>query len=458
MSDHDRLEDAVEDFVVDFGLDAMDGDDRTAAIELLRDQVGVQIGLSVLPWSRSALSYARSSGRAGPSSVLASDVTLDPADAAFVNATYGHGFEYDDAHGTSDGHPGSAIVAASIAVGEDVDATLGEVLEAAVVGYEVYTRVGELASPDLIARGFHPHAAQSPFGAAAAAAKLWDLDREVLRNGMAIAASHASGLTEYSSTGGSVKRAHAGVGTRNGIEAVRMAREGITGPRNYLSGNKGFYRAFAGPREVGSRDFDRDRLEIHQAWLKQYACCGCTHAYIDCVHALDPDPERIERVEARIQPKSNSIVGLENENLYAPTNIEEAQFNLPFEVSLAILGHGNGLPTHRKFVEGDLAYDAPEIRGTMEKIDLVVDEKLADEYDPKFVGDLTVTYADGTEEHAFVEDTVGTPENPAGTERLRTKFDEVTNPVLGEEHAARLWEFVTAGDLDRPIADLTALM
>jgi 2-methylcitrate dehydratase PrpD len=238
-----------------------------------------------------------------------------------------------------------------------------------------------------------------------------------------------------------------------------MAKKGVTGPRRYLTGNKGFYRTFVEKSGIAAADFgDPEELRLHETWLKQYACCGCTHAYIDCVDIIDPNAEDIERVEARIQPKSDGIVGTANENLYAPSNIEEAQFNLPFEVALAILDHGNGFETHRKLISGDLALDDPELLETMKLIELDPAPSLGDQYDPKFVGDLTVHYEDGSSEHAFVEDATGTPDNPPKEAESREKFRELTLEILGEHGVEDLWNFVDEAGAESPIAEVTSLI
>ena len=56
--------------------------------------------------------------------------------------------------------------------------------------------------------------------------------------------SHCSGTTEYSSSGGSVKRVHSGIGALNGIRAAELAQAGITGPTHFLTGKKGYFRTF----------------------------------------------------------------------------------------------------------------------------------------------------------------------------------------------------------------------
>ena len=455
------FEDAIDDFLSELDAGILSTADREAARVLLTDQLGVQVGLADLPWSEQATAAALDGAPDGKATIVANGLRVDPETAAFCNASYAHGFEYDDAHSASDGHPGSVTVSVALALAEAEDRTLAEAVVAIVAGYEVYTRIGTALSPALLARGWHPHAVLAPFGAAATAATIEGLSSERTRHALAIAASHASGITEYSSTGGSVKRVHAGIGAQNGIRAVRLASRGVTGPDRYLTGNKGAFRAFAGVEPPGPdpETFGRERLEIHDTWLKLHSCCGCTHAYLDCLDEIDPasDPDRIDRVEARVQPSTDSIVGTQNENLYEPTSIEEAQFNLPFELALAILGWGNGVESHRALVAGDRRYDDPALRATMDRIELRIDREL-ERYDPAFVGDLTVEYVDGTTEEAFVEHARGTPGNPASAAERRRKFDELTEPILGSDQASELWSVATDAPLETPVRELRSLI
>ena len=219
------LERVVAEFLVGFAWDDIDGESLTAAKTLLKDQLAVQIGASQLPWSRDVRRFMRKP-RPGSSTVVADGVRMDAADAAYLNATYGGGFEYDDIAGN--GHPGCCVVPVALAVGEELGVNLEQMVEAMVAGYEVYVRLERLASPDLVNRGWHPHAVIANFGAAAVAAKLHGLNVEKSLHALAIALSHASATTEFTSTGGSIKRVHAGIAARNGIEAVELARAGIT--------------------------------------------------------------------------------------------------------------------------------------------------------------------------------------------------------------------------------------
>src|SRR3954463_13754481 len=114
------LERAVAQLVVDFGSAHVDAASRAAARSLIKDQLAIQIGAARLPWSRQ-VRKARAL-RPGQSTLVGEDTRVAAADAAYLNATYGHGFEYDDFAGNA--HPGCCVVPTALAIGEEVGATL----------------------------------------------------------------------------------------------------------------------------------------------------------------------------------------------------------------------------------------------------------------------------------------------------------------------------------------------
>ncbi|RZL91571.1 MAG: MmgE/PrpD family protein [Variovorax sp.] len=452
------LEQAVVELVQELTPDRLGPEARVAVSTLMRDQLAVQIGSSRLPWSKQILTFAAKRQLPGRSSVVGSQLKMSATDAAFVNAVYGHGFEYDDAHRVSASHPGCCVVPTALALGEELDASLDEVITALVVGYEVYTRIGNLAAPDLLQRGFHPHAVLSVFGAAAITAKLRRFDAETTLNTLAIALSHASGTGEFTSTGGSVKRVHSGIGVRSGMASADMAEAGITGPRAFLSGTKGFYRTFL-QKTVSEQDTRRfylaGTLEVQKLWLKPYCCCGCIHAYIDAIRPFAPRVSEIESVVARIQRSANVVVGTVNANAYTPKNIEHVQFSLPIQMAFTMLGLGNGYRVHLDYLEGRVDMEA--VMATAERIRIIEDQELDRKYPGKFVADLTVEFRDGSSEQMFVEDSIGTLDNPIPAAEHDAKFFELTSGVLGTVQAERLREALFALDPQMRAAELAAL-
>ncbi|TSD94102.1 MmgE/PrpD family protein [Skermania sp. ID1734] len=456
------VEEAVARLVTDLTFDTIPSDALVGARRLMQDQLALQVGSAALPWSQAVLQLTRTAHAPGRSHVAASGEEMSAADAAFVNATYGHGFEYDDAHRSSSSHPGSCVVSAALAVGEELGTSMREVITGIVAGYEVYTRIGKLAAPELLERGFHPHGLLSNFGAAAVVAKMRGFDLSTTVHALAIALSHASGTTEYTSSGGSIKRVHAGIGTRNGIRAAEMAAAGITGPTTFLSGGKGFYRTYAGRPVTDdlARTFGLDQtFEITRVWLKPYCCCGISHAYIDGARQLSARAGEVRSVVLGIQTGGNVIVGNKNANAYAPRIIEHLQYSLPFQFALSMLGKGNGFSTHHAYLAGHLdVSEGSDVAVLAHKVKIEVKPELDDAYPGRWVGDITVDYIDGSCDRVFVDNPIGTAENPMSQQDLDAKFRDVTVSTLGAERSETLLWAIRGGDLDRPAADFAALL
>ncbi|MDV7242632.1 MULTISPECIES: MmgE/PrpD family protein [Rhodococcus] len=456
------VEEAVARLVTDLTFDTIPADALAGARRLMQDQLALQVASASLPWSRAVLELTRAAHVPGKAHVAASGDQMSAADAAFVNATYGHGFEYDDAHRASSSHPGSAVVSAALAVGEELGATMREVITGIVAGYEVYTRIGNLAAPELLERGFHPHGLLSNFGAAAVVAKMRGFDAETTVHALAIALSHASGTTEYTSSGGSIKRVHSGIGTRNGIRAAEMAAAGITGPTTFLTGGKGFYRTFVGRpvADDAAATFGLDNtFEITRIWIKPYCCCGINHAYIDGARQLAARAADIDSVLLGIQTGGDVIIGNKNANAYAPKIIEHLQYSLPFQFALSTLGKGNGFATHHAYLDGQLDIGpGSDVAALAQKVKIEVTPELDNAYPGRWVGDITVTYTDGTTEHLFIDNPTGTAENPMSQDGLDVKFRDVISGSLGTERGDTLLRAIQSGDPDQPASDFAALL
>jgi 2-methylcitrate dehydratase PrpD len=448
--------------VTDLTFDAIPPDALAGARRLMQDQLALQVASAGLPWSQAVLNLTRAAHIPGKSQVAVSGDLMSAGDAAFLNATFGHGFEYDDAHRASSSHPGSCLVSAALAVGEELGATMREVITGMVAGYEVYTRIGNLAAPELLERGFHPHGLLSNFGAAAVVAKMRNFDFDRTLDALSIALSHASGTTEYTSTGGSIKRAHAGIGTRNGIRAAEMAAAGITGPNSFLTGGKGFYRTFVGRAvdDTAADIFALDkRFEITRVWVKPYCCCGINHAFIDGARELQARAGEIDAVVLGLQSGGDVVIGNKNANAYAPTIIEHLQYSLPFQFALSALGQGNGFSTHNSFMRGhlDIGPDS-QIHDLAHRVKIEVRPDLDTAYPGRWVADITATFRDGGREHIFVEHPLGTAENPMSAADLDAKFADLTVETMGAAHSSALMAAIQSGDLDTSAADFAALL
>ena len=458
MNDNSQsLERAVARFVVNYSPADIDEATREAVKGLIKDQFAIQIGASVLPWSQQTFQFR--APRPGKATIANSNQTAAAVDAAYLNASYGHGFEYDDFFGNA--HPGCAVVPAAFALGEELGADLETVITALVVGYETYVRIGKWGSPAVLNEGWQPHAIWGGFGIAALASKMYGLNEDQTFHALAIALSHASGPTEYASSGGSIKRLHAGICVRNGIESAELARAGITGPRNFLTGKRGLYRMFC-DKDVGAEaiaDFAPGAPNLMPGLsYKAYCCCACTFSYIEAMQQIQERAEDIERIDARVQTMVNSIVGTANANIYTPRNIEEVQYSLPAQMALSVLGHGNGFQAHHAILVGRLDLsDGSDIHQMLNKVHIEISPELDAKY-KYFVADVTVTYKDGSTQHIFEEQSKGSPMKPFTPEEHMKKLDDLTENVIGKAQADWLWRLVDELKADRPVGDITALL
>lgn len=451
------LEAAVARFVVNFKYSDIDAATMDALKALIKDQFAIQIGASQLPWSRKTLDFRKP--KPGQATIVGETEKATAVEAAYMNATYGHGFEYDDFFGNA--HPGCAVVPAAFAMAEEMGATLDETITALVVGYETYVRIGKHGSPAVLNVGWQPHAIFANFGTAALAAKMMKLNEEQTFHALAIALSHASGPTEYASTGGSIKRVHAGIAVRNGIESAELAAAGITGPRRFLTGDRGLYKMFC-HKTVGDEakaDFAPGAANFMPGLsFKAYCCCACTFSYIEAMEHVQGRAHEIERIDTKVQTMVNSIVGTRNANIYNPRNIEEVQYSLPAQMAFSALGLGNGFSTHFGVLEGRINLgEGSEVRNLLEKVKIEVSEELDAKF-PYFVADVTVRYKDGTSQHIFEEQSKGSPKKPFTAEEHLVKLSDLSNAVIGKAQAERLWAMVDEMDPNRPASDVTALL
>src|SRR5512135_2168949 len=77
------------------------------AKNLILDQLGCQLAFANLPWSKAVYEYVENKKTALRESTVAwHGLKTGAEEAAFANATFGHGFEMDDTEMLSASHPG----------------------------------------------------------------------------------------------------------------------------------------------------------------------------------------------------------------------------------------------------------------------------------------------------------------------------------------------------------------
>lgn len=408
------------------------------AKELILDQLGCQLSGSTLPWSRAVYKYVRDN-KAGrqESTVVNYGFRTLAQDAAYANATFGHGFEADDTDSVSSSHLGCVIIAAALAAAEREVMGGKEFVKAVVVGYDVALRIAAAARL-AIRRGFVPTSVFGTFGAAAATSAMLHLSEDETANALSLAASHSSGLTEYQDAGGSVSRLHAGIAAYGGMSAAFLAQRGLTGPSTILEGNKGFCQAFSDERflEEISAGLGKE-FKLMRVGLKPYCCCGTQHSTIDAIskiaseHIINPGEIADINIAAPESVLHHAAAIVE------PEDITGAQFSGRFGVAVRLLKGGNGF---RQYTEDNLT--DPEILSLIHKTRYTADDDLAKSSKAKSPVKVTIRMADGTVYEQSVVFAKGTIRNPMTKEEADNKFRELSSVVLPQQRVEEIFEAV----------------
>ena len=418
------ISEELASFVTTTGRTKLPSDVLTMARQSLLDWTGSAIRGSVEPPTRMLIDLAREEGGQPRATALPDGWKTSVTWATRINAAASHTMEMDDLHPASVLHPAATVIPAALAMGEALDSSGIELIEAIVVGYEIAIRAGEAAGRTHY-KYWQTTATCGTFGAAMAAAKLLKLDTERIINALGSAGTQAAGLWVFLEDGAMSKQLHPAHAAAAGIMAAELARRGFTAARRIFEGPKGFLDAMsAEPRpELLTQGLGS---EFHMAdnSFKKHAACRHTHSAIDAVLKVRGDdigPEEIEHVTVAVYPAAYDLL-----NAVEPTTTYAAKFSLPFTVATAL---SRGHAELRDFED----VNAIDIVNLIPNIEVVRDESLGENYPQKWPARVTLRGRDGTERSALVEYPHGDARNPLTQGELEEKFRTLTTDLLSPE-------------------------
>jgi 2-methylcitrate dehydratase PrpD len=398
--------------------------------ELLLDQLGCELAGSTLPWSKALLQYSEDIRPcAGESTIVHYGLKTGVQDAVFANACFGRSTEVDDIDEIGKCHIGSTVIPTALAVGESRRINGKQFIQSVVAGYDVASRVASAIRPAM-RRGFHTTTLVAPLSAAVTACSILRLNTREILNAIGIAASHSSGLMEFSSSGGSVNRLHGGIGASGGVRSAYLAQRGFDAPETVLEGKKGFCSAFAGECSLDelTRELGND-YRVLEVGLRRYCCCGTQNAGLDALgiimekHIFNADD--IQEILVEVPNTILRLVGTITE----PKDITSAQYSGRFGMALKILKGGNKF---KQYFQQQHLKD-PELLKLIGKIRYVLDDALENlSFD--IPTRLTLTLNNGTVFREQVNIPRGSIHNPMTQEEKLEKFKELASTVFSDNH------------------------
>ena len=358
-------------------------------------------------------------------------------DAALLGGTAAHTLDFDDQ--SLSGHPSSVLVPAILAEGETLGSSGRELVTAYVAGYEVWS---ELWRRDLNyhRRGWHPTSIFGVIAAAAATAVLHRLSAERAAAALAIAASHASGLG--ANFGTMTKPYHAGMASRDGLAATRLAAAGMTAGRDTLENPQGFLIAMS-PGGTPDRDspvrVGKDwYLLRHGMLIKRYPACYFIHrsfeATVKMLAGRRIRPDDVAEIEVTMGRGQTTV--LVNER---PQTGLEAKFSEQFSMAAALILGRMGVPEF-----SDAIVQRADIQAFFPKVKL----KPVDEYDARDpvhgpTERVVIRLKNGEVLDTGPITTIrGHANDPMSVEDLWAKFAECTAQTHAEPEARRLFKLL----------------
>jgi 2-methylcitrate dehydratase PrpD len=420
------------------------------AKDCILDQIGVELIGSTLECNKIAYRYVVGMGGKAESTIVNYGTKVLALDAAFVNATFGQGCELDDVGFGSGGHLSAGTVPVALALCEKTPVSGREVIASVVAGCDVMYRMLFAVRPSANRRGFHSHGIAGPFAAAATAGRSLKLTEEEMVNAFGIAGSHSAGSTEYDLTGGEVKRIHAGLAARAGIQSAMLAQLGLTGPPTIIEGERGFCRVFADRYNLSSitENLGAD-FKIMRTWFKIYPCVSTVQGAIDALTLLiERDHIRPEEVQ-EIQVGLSETAAMHGGAIYEPRDVTSAQFSLPFSLALRLLKNANDL-SH--YMDENLWRD-PGLLALANKVKIYGDPQATG--DRNYSVKIEIKLLDGRTPQIYQEFPRGCPRNPVTRNELRNKFKKLASAVLS---TSRIEEVVEKVDRFEKLNDVSTIV
>ena len=337
-------------------------------------------------------------------SILASSLDIDDG----VHAPTGHA-----------GHHGALVVPTSLSVAESKGSSGRNFIEGVVVGYEVGIRAGYILSS---VPGGGSAGPMGSYGAAAASAKLLQLNKEEITNALGIVNEHnptGSVVVLPKGTASGIKgmtKEKVGWAVLTGVVAALLAKEGFTGPNSIYDNLDTAQALLSG---LGKE------YKILEVYHKPYSSCRLTHPALDGLLELmqkyDLSAEDIIKITAGSSSVATKL------DSYQPRSMEEAEFSTPFVLGAILVDGKVGPEQIRRF-------DDKAILDQAKKVKLEVNPTIdaIRKTTGRYLATVKIETKDGQTYETQVDNTKGSVENPFTDDELREKFRSLSTSLLGE--------------------------
>jgi len=397
MGEQPSLTSRLAEYVASTNFDALPPQVVAQAKQCLCHAFACSIAGHHLPWSRVGVNALESKGLKGRATTWVDGLKAPSTEVAMVNASMAQSTGQEDMHTDSVSHPGTIVIPAALALGEELGSSGQDVLTAIVLGYDMMGRLGAgVANPEFFKK-FRTSGMFGPFGSATASAKLLGLDAEQTTNAMGMAGNLGIGLMQWAMEGSDELVTQNGFASCNGIQSAFMARSGLRASKQIIEGPGGFWNAYgcnASAEKFLTQNLGQE-FEIMKAYFKVAAACYTTQTAVDLmlkmVQAQAIDPEQVEKIEIRTFTEAKEYPGGDHKGPFA--DLLMPKMSIPYGVSAVLVFKEI---SQRNY---DL-YQDPLVNRLTARCTVVDDPEISSQYPAQQESRIRITLSDG----AVIED------------------------------------------------------
>jgi len=345
--------------------------------------------------------------------IIGMECTVDVRTAAMINAFNAHFLELDDSHRVAMTHLGAPIFSALLGAAELYEASLEDVLKAAVIGYEAAIRLANAIQPGHKKRGFHVSGTCCAVGSALGVAFMLGYCRDELNSVLCAACTSAAGLLGVVSGRSEQKPYNVSNAAMVGVNSALYGKL-FRGTEDILGHSQGFLHVMTDSC-APERLFD-EGYAIETIYQKCYAACRHCHAPMEAMLTLKKEyaftDADIDDIQVNVYDLA--IKGHDHTDI---TGVSSAKQSIPYGVAAACLYQDCGMNAFT-----DERVRDERILALTRRVRVVEDKALTALVPGMRAAIVTVRLNDGRCFTERVNYAKGEPENPITSEELEDKF------------------------------------
>lgn len=394
------------------------------------DTLGVAIAGSGHSICGGIAGQVRSWGGKEESTILVYGDRVPCQHAAMANATMARALDFGGVYEKTATHPNETAVPVALALAEREKASGKDVITAVTVGIDLTCRLKRAVKKT---RGF---VGESLFGGSAATAKILKLKEGETLNALGIAYCLLAGTYQMVLENVSYLHLCHGMRSATGILSGFFARQGVTGPKDFLEGDYGLYNAYENREDCEPGELIRDlgeRFESCNVSIKPYPSCKFTHAAIygtlELMNEQKVRPGDVEEITVGLNHLAYQLTGAPEDKKRRPQQPIEAQFSIPYLIGTAVVNK-DVLIEH---VTDKHSLNNPDTLNMAERVKCSIDNDVEKEYlaTGSMGARVTIRNREGNNLEKRIDAVIGHPDNPLSFDQVAEKFRKC---VL---HAAR---------------------